>query len=178
MTADIETPYTKAEYETLNDEEKRALRNVAERLSPEAWDECDDETLSATFNVLRPCDGCLPTEEIGEQLLLDIRRKFACIYTAAVELAEEQLKEKGYREFEHFVFCLDIDPSYEDTTHVAILDLEHDKRPFCYFHDYCKAWHFEFESLKDIAEEVIRARDGVLSTFLRLTGLPPEKETP
>jgi len=67
-----------------------------------------------------------------------------------------------------FSFCLVIDPCYEKSTHVAIVDLWPDVRPFCYFHEYAKAWHFSFGSLKDIAQEVLRAEKIIISTFLRV----------
>ena len=89
----------------------------------------DDETLQSTFNILRPCDGCLHEEEIGEDLLADIRRKFACVYYAAIERAENQLKTRGLHLHDDFSFCLVIDPCYENSTHIAIVDLWADVRP-------------------------------------------------
>jgi hypothetical protein len=50
-----------------------------------------------------------------------------------------------------------------------VTDYSDIKRPFCYFQDSWKAWHFEFKSLKEIAEEVLRARDDIASKFVRLS---------
>lgn len=166
--------FTVDQYNQLTDEEKHALQKVADYLTVDGFETDDDQSLSETFNILRPGKGCLPEEEIGDDLLRDIQRKFACVYDSAVKLTEEKLTELGFHHADDFGFCLDIDPSYEDTTHVAIVDFRQDKRPFCYFHHYRKAWHFSFDTLKEIAEEVLNAREAILATFLRLN--PPSKE--
>ena len=149
--------YTEAQYKALTPEEQDILQQLATHLTGERITTADDETLQITFNILRPCEGCIPEEEIGEDLLADIRRKFACVYYTAIERAENQLKAQGLRFYDDLSFCLVIDPCYENSTHVAVVDLRPDVRPFCYFHEYAKAWHFSFASLKDIAQEVLRA---------------------
>jgi hypothetical protein len=71
-----------------------------------------------------------------------------------------------------------IRPSYADATHVAVVDFEQEKRPFCYFQEYRKAWYLHFETLQEIAQEVLQARDEIVSTFLRVSVQPktPEKD--
>ena len=91
-----------------------------------------------------------------------------CIYYSAVERAEEDLETEGLRFFDDFSFCLVTDPCYQDTTHVAVVDLRPEIRPFCYFHEYTKAWHFTFANLKDIAAEVLRAEAIIISKFRSL----------
>ena len=170
--------FTAAQYTALSDEERNAIQGVANYLEGEKLEAPDDERLSSTFNILQPCDGCVPEEEIGADILLDIRRKFACIYFSASELAEEEIRRKGLRKRHDTYFCLVVDPSYADATHVAVVDYDQEKRPFCYFQEYSKAWNLEFETLQEIAAEVLRARDEIVSTFLRVSVKPktPKKK--
>lgn len=160
--------FTAAHYATLSQLEQAVVRGVAMHLTAEPIDPPDDESLATTFNILRPCDGCIPEEEVGEDLLEDIRRKFSCVYFTAVERAAAELEAEGLRFFDDFSFCLVTDPCYQDSTHVAVVDLRPELRPFCYFHEYTKAWHFSFASLKEIATEVVRAQATIRSTFLAL----------
>jgi hypothetical protein len=168
MPEDLTDDYSAAHFRALSEEEQDSLQRAAEHLTGSRLEAIDDEILAATFNILRPTDGCLPDDEIGDDLIGDVRRKFACLYYPAVQLAEEQLAANGLRRFDDFAFCLDVDPSYEGTTHVAVVDLEHSRRPYCYFHHYAKPWHFSFENLKDIAQEVLRAKQIIVTTFLHL----------
>jgi hypothetical protein len=162
--------FTAAQYTALSDQERAAIQRVADYLVGEKL-KADGEMLSSTFNILGPCDGCVPEEEIGEDLLLDVRRKFSCIYYSASELAEEEIRRR-FREWRDFSFCLVVDPSYADATHVAVVDFDQEKRPFCYFQEYRKAWHLHFETLQEIAREVLQARGEIVSTFLRVSVQP------
>ena len=163
--------YTNAQYNSLTSEEQEVLHQVAIHRTGERITTTDDETLQSTFNILRTCEGCIPEEEIGEDLLADIRRKFSCVYYTAIERAETQLKTRGLRFYDDLSFCLVIDPCYENSTHVAVVDLRPDVRPFCYFHEYMKAWHFSFATLQDIAQEVLRTEEIIVATFQRLRKL-------
>jgi len=168
--------YTRTQFELLSQEERSAIDRVAEYLTGEKLDDAsNDEVLSSTFNILRPYGVCVPEDEVGDDLLLSVRRKFACIYYSAEQLAEDVLKRKGFQDLHDFAFCHLIDSSYEDATHVAVIDYREDERPFCYFHVYYKAWHFCFETLKKIAEEVLKVRDEIVSTFLRVSAKKPKK---
>jgi len=171
--------FTAAQYTALSDEERDAIQRVANYLIGESLEAPDDESLSSTFNILRPCHACecVPNEEVGDDLFVDIQRKFSCVYYAASELAEGEIGRKGFREWRDFAFCFVVDPSYEDATHVAVVDHDQEKRPFCYFHEYSKAWHLHFETLQEIAREVLRARDQIVSTFLRVSARPKRRQT-
>jgi len=168
MPQEPDHDYSPAHYASLTELEQAVLQAVATHLTGERLDPADAEMLELTFNILRPCDGCVPEEEVGEDLLENIRRKFTCIYYTAVERAEVGLKANGLHFFDDFSFCLVTDPCYQDTTHVAVVDLQPEIRPFCYFHEYTKAWQFSFASLKDIAAEVLRAEAIIISTFRSL----------
>src|SRR5438093_297677 len=86
--------FSSTHYASLSELEQAILRELAKHLSGEDLDPAADASLHSTFNILRPCDGCLPDEEIGDDLLSDIRRKFACVYYTAIERAENQLKAR------------------------------------------------------------------------------------
>src|SRR6266481_127499 len=168
MLQEHDHDYSPAHYATLSELEQTVLQEVATHLTGEPVDPADADGLALTFNILRPCDGCLPEEEIGEDLLEDIRRKFSCIYYTAVERVEVNLTAEGLRFYDDHSFCLVTDPCYQDSTHVAVVDLRPEIRPFCYFHEYTKAWHFSFASLKEITQEVRRTERIILATFRRL----------
>ena len=168
MTDTAEPIYTENQYNRLTPKEQEILQQVATHLTGESITPPDDETLQITFNILRPCDGCIPEEDVGEDLLADIRRKFACVYYTATERAESQLQARGLRFYDDLRFCLVIDADYQDSTHVAVVDLRPEVRPFCYFHEYAKAWHFSFATLKEITLEVRRTERIILATFRRL----------
>jgi hypothetical protein len=181
MPEEPDHDYSSEHYATLSEMERVALQAVATHLTGERLDPTDAVMLELTFNILRPCDGCVPEEEIGEDLLEDIRRKFTCIYYTAVERVEADLKAEGLHFFDDFSFCLVTDPCYQDSTHVAVVDLQTEIRPFCYFHEYTKAWHFSFANLQDIATEVLRAQSTILATFHRLNpalGVEPKPAAP
>ena len=123
-----------------------------------------DEEITGTFNLLKPCRGCVPSEEVGEDLLHTIRQKFAAVYQVGTELAEAELKEKN---IEGFKFCLVVDPSYEDTTHVAIVDYD---KPICYLHEWTKAWHLGFVTLSDLADAVLVVKKILVEKVSRCSG--------
>src|SRR5258708_5111363 len=157
MSEELDCDYSATHYASLSELECAVLQRVAMHLTGERIDKPDDDVLATSFNILRPCEGCLPDDEIGEDLLSDIRRKFSCIYYPAIERVEDALRAEGLRFYDDFSFCLVIDPDYEDSTHVAVVDLRPEVRPFCYFHEYAKAWHVSFATLKEIADEVLCA---------------------
>jgi hypothetical protein len=94
-------------------------------------------------------EGCVPQEEVDGDLLAPVRRKFAAVYQTAMELAEAELRKQGLKERQHFNFCLVIEPSYEDTTHVAVVDYD---KPICYLHEWSKAWNLQFANLAELAD--------------------------
>src|SRR5713226_8944053 len=114
---------------------------------------------------MKETEGCVPQEEIDENLLALIRRKFAAIYQTAMEMAEAELKTKGLKERQHFNFCLVIEPSCEDTTHVAVVDYD---KPVCYLHECSKAWHFQFANLAELAKAVLTAKTALVKKSMEV----------
>ena len=152
-TQEKEHVYTVEQYSNLNEEQKAALALVAEDLSADMYLEepITDKQLSHAFGILAPTDGCVPTRYVGDDILLSIRAKFACIFHAACEIIERRWRQAGR---ENHLLVVVIDPSYEDATHVAVCDYKSPGR--CYFQGYYKAWSYTFESLSEIADEVLR----------------------
>ena len=150
IESETEYPFTAEQLKALTEPQRQAIEAVAEYLTGDTLTANQtDEEITGTFNLLKPCKGCVPSEEAGKDLLNTIRKKFGAVYQVGMELAEEELKE---RNFTHFKFCLVTDPSYEDTTHIAIVDYE---KPICYLHEWTKAWHLGFQTLGDLADAVL-----------------------
>jgi hypothetical protein len=163
MQTNTDYPFTKEEFVLLTEEQKSIIDAVAEFLTGSNLsqiEDLDNESFSEYFALLKPCDGCVPWDQIGDDLHVTIRKKFKAIYEVATELAEKELHQKGLKQLEDFNFCLLIQPDYEDCTHVAILDY---KRPVCYLHEWTKAWNFHFDSFVKIAGEVIRIKHLLVS---------------
>ena len=150
IESETEYPFTAEQLKALTEPQRQAIEAVAEYLTGDTLTANQtDEEITGTFNLLKPCKGCVPSEEAGKDLLNTIRKKFGAVYQVGMELAEEELKE---RNFTHFKFCLVTDPSYEDTTHIAIMDYE---KSICYRHEWTKAWHLGFQTLGDLADAVL-----------------------
>ena len=165
MTGTIEYPFTAAQFNALTEEERRAVLAVAEYLTSSMID-ISDEQLSEALNLMKPCEGCVPCEEVDDNLLNAVRRKFAAVYQTALELAEAELKQRGFEARKQFNFSLVIDSSYEHLTRTAIVD--HD-RPICYLHEWSKAWHFQFADLAELARPVISAKVALVNKVTELT---------
>ena len=105
----------------------------------------------------------MPSEEAGEDLLNTIRNKVGAVYQVGVELAEAELKGKNIIDFK---FCMVVDPSYEDTTHVAILDYD---KPICYLHEWTKAWHLGFATLAELADAFLVVKRSLVEKVTKPT---------
>jgi hypothetical protein len=150
-------PFTAEQLKALTEPQRQAIEAVAEYLTGNAFPAIQtDEEITGTFNLLKTCNGCVPWEEGGEDLLNTIRKKFGAVYQVGMELAEAELKE---RNFSNFKFCLVIDPSYEDTTHVVILDYD---KPMYYLHEWSKAWHLGFATLAALADAVLAVKKSLV----------------
>ena len=158
MKTENQYPFTVEQFKALTDEQRQAIEAVAEYLTGNTMTAATptDGDLSSTFNLLKACRGCVPSEEAGEDLLNTIRKKFGAVYQVGMELAEKELKAKKITDFS---FCYVADPSYEDATHIAVLDYN---KPICYLHEWTKAWHLNFSSLSDLAEAVLKVKKALV----------------
>jgi hypothetical protein len=146
--------FTADQYTQLNPKHRQAIKAVAEFLTGNSLEPgtLNNETISETFNLLKACDQCVPDEELGDDLLSAIRKKFGAVYQVGLELAQAELQE---RKIAAFNFCYLAEPSFEDTTHIAILDYD---RPVCYLHECVKAWHLGFTTLAELADAVLQVK--------------------
>ena len=135
-----EFPYTRQQWQALNPERRQIIRAVADYLSGE---KLPDDPSNETLNLLRPCTGCVPEEEIDE-LTGTIRKKFTAIYWTGLELASRELQRFGHQPGQDYNLSLVIDPDHEDFTMVVVVDAD---RGNWYLHEGHKAWHFNFDTL-------------------------------
>lgn len=159
------SPFTRKQYDLLTEEQRTVLDPVAEYLKGETLTRLvnpTDEELSEIFNLLKVSCGCVPEEEIGDQVSSAIRKKFSAVYQTALTLAEAELRERKLKPLKDYNFCLVVEP--EDVTHIVIID---STRPLCYLHEERKAWHFHFETLSALAEEVLRVKKHLVEQFLQ-----------
>jgi hypothetical protein len=155
-TIDIESPYTQQQWQVLDPERQQVIGSVAEYLSGEKLpQEPTDEALSEALNLLRPCKGCVPEEEIDD-LAKSIRKKFAAIYWTGTELAIQELHRRGHQSGQEFTLYLVIDPDPDDYTYVTVVDPDKGR---CFLHEGHKPWHFHFDSLAEIADAVLSVRN-------------------
>jgi hypothetical protein len=59
-----------------------------------------------------------------------------------------------------------VDPSYEDTTHVVILDYD---KPICYLHEWTKAWHLSFATLAELVDAVLVVKKSLVEKVTKST---------
>jgi hypothetical protein len=110
MKNDTEYPFTAVQFNALSEEERQAALAIADYLTGSKVD-ISDEARSETLNLMKPTEGCVPEDEVDEDPVGPIRRKFAAVYRTAIELAEAELQQKGFKKQEQFNFCLVIDAS-------------------------------------------------------------------
>jgi len=159
MKTKTKCAFTRKQYDGLTGEQKQAVEAVAEYLNAGSFAneaELSTDEIASTFNLLKASHGCVPVEEAGEELDQTIRRKFGALFQVGMELAEAELAKAGKKERKDFKFCMVVDPSYEDATHVVIVDYD---KPICYLHEWSKAWHVGFANLGELADEVLRIKD-------------------
>ncbi len=160
----IEYPFTADQYKALTPERRLAIEAVAEYLTGSGVPtgaNCTDGEITWTFNLLKPCEGPVPPEEVDGDLLNVIRKKFGAVYEVGLELAEAELKQKSYSDFS---FCMVVDPSYEDATHVAIVDYH---KPICHLHEWIKPWDLSFESLAELADAVLSVKNRLVEKITK-----------
>ena len=151
-----ECPYTAQQWLDLDPDRQSVIRAVAEYLSAQKLPEHPTaEDLSVALNLLRPCPGCVPEEEIDDSLAPAIRRKFAAIYWTGLQLASQELQRRGHQPGQDYNLSLVIDPDHEDFTMVTVVDAD---KFHCFLHEGHKAWHFHFDTLADLADAVLSVR--------------------
>jgi hypothetical protein len=166
--------YTIEEMDALTTDQRAALRGIADHRGIDLDSEdtpLGEETIQEAFRLFQPCEGCIPEDEIGDDVCLSVREKFACVYGAALEIAEADLRNEGYFADCHLGLRLVIDASYEDQTTVAVVDWSPEQRPFCYLQESHKAWRYSFETLSALADEVLAIHNRLMENVRRLIPL-------
>jgi hypothetical protein len=156
IEAQTEYPFTADQYKTLVPEQRQAIEAVADYLTGSGVPtgaNFTDEEITSTYNLLKPCEGCVPPEEVEGDLLTVIRKKFGAVYEVGLELAEAELKQQNITDFS---FCMVVDPSYEDATHVANVDYH---KPICHLHEWIKPWNLSFDSVAKLADAILSVKD-------------------
>jgi hypothetical protein len=120
----------------------------------------------------------VPEDEIDGEALSAIHHKFSAILYPATELAAEILRAEGYWPDSTLDFWVVIDPSYDCQSRLAVLDWDPGERPYCYFYEDHKAWWYQFETLADLADEVLRIRDVLINRVRALVPPPVQEKAP
>ena len=63
-----------------------------------------------------------------------------------------------------FSLCMVVDPSYEDATHVAIVDYH---KPICHLHEWIKPWNLSFDSLANLADTVLCVKNRLVERITK-----------
>ena len=167
MKTESEYPFTASQFDALAKDEREAVLAVAKYLTDSTVEVCD-EHLSEALNLMKESEGCVPSEETGDDLLATVRRKFAAVYQVAAELAAGELKKRKIEGLKGFNFCLVIEASYEDATHVVIVDYD---KPICYLHEWSKSWHVGFENLAALARAVLSTKAALVEKIQELSSV-------
>ncbi|MCX6908355.1 MAG: hypothetical protein NTY01_09975 [Verrucomicrobia bacterium] len=154
-------PFTVGQLNALNREQREAVEAVVEYLSDfPLSDDPTDEEISTSLNLLKTCESNIPPEEFDGDILETIRRKFSAVFCVGVELADQELTQRGFSQFGQFSFCPVIEPCFDDASHVVIVDYN---LPVCYLHEWHKAWCFHFSNLEELAEAVLNVKNRLVA---------------
>ena len=110
-------------------------------------------------------DGCVPDEELGDELLASIQKKFRPLLSTACSMAEVMWAIRFPALKDQFKPVYYVDPSYEDTTACVVVDIH---RPVCYLHTWAKAWNFQFKVMAELTTEVVDWITGMLEIAERV----------
>jgi hypothetical protein len=166
IESQTEYPFTVDQYKALTPEQQKVLEAVADYLTGSGVPTkatFTDEGITWTYNLLKPCEGPVPPEEVDGDLLTVIRKKFGAVYEVGLDMAEAELKRQNITDFS---FCMVVDPSYDDATHVAIVDYH---KPICHLHEWIKPWNLSFDSLAKLADAVLAVKNRLVEKVTKPT---------
>lgn len=158
-------PLTVEQALALNKGQQKAVALVVDHLcGEENFFSCSREEMegivSDSLDLL--CEGgggCVPNDGYREGLEGNIRKKFVSVYWAATELAGKELGT------DYGTFCILCDVSTDDATYVAVISY---RKPHCYYQEYCKAWRFNFSSMRDLTDSVLQVKAKIVETYREL----------
>lgn len=165
----VKNQFTLAEHKSLLKEEQNAIQKVATFLLEHQIDTAEapmnDETLSELHWVYGP----KPEPPRGS---FDLRHRCQSFYFSATVLAEEKLNYGAFNNWvPMFNLVIDVD---DDRAYIVVVDYR-EEQPFCYLKAYVKSWSFGFKTLKELARQVLEARDTMVGMFLKLTDQQSQK---
>jgi hypothetical protein len=130
------------------------------------FEDLTTEDLNLHLNLWRPCEGCVPDSEIGDELLASITNKFRFPLEVACDMAEILHKETISRGKKTMFQPVPIvEPSHEDSTYYAIIDWD---RHIKYLFGYDKAWCFKWHSLTAFANWILACTLRTVQVFRAL----------
>ena len=159
-----EYPFTADQFKALAPDRREVIEAVADYLAGSgvpSGEDLDDEEITWTFNLLKPCEGAVPPEEGEGDLLAVIRKKFGAVYEVALKMAEAELKQQNYSDFN---FCLLVDPCCQDATHVVVVD--HHKA-ICHLHEVINPCDLSFDSLAKLADAVLGVKNRLVERITK-----------
>lgn len=174
--------FTTEQLKHLTPEQRQAIEAVVEALEGAGQivlDDIDDEHLNEVLDLLSSESnpgGCVP-DAYCEDVAMGIIKKFQGLYGAAKNLAmlrwAASPKSDSLPWMSNplpWIWC-DVQPSYEDCTHVVIYDDEH-----VYHSDYRKAWNLWFGTLGELADEVVGIAAGIEAKYRKFHHIPAKEQ--
>ena len=126
MTPNNQPPYTRQQWNVLNEEEQQAVDAVCAYLHGgplPRGEELTDSFISTSLRLLQPTDEAyVPDEENEGDITQAIQKKFHAIYHAGITLSETSLNRQGKKPTQDFNFLLIVETDIHDTTHVVVVD--------------------------------------------------------
>ena len=163
-TMNPNTPYTRQQWNALNEEEQQSIDAVSVYLhgvSLPRDEQLTDSAISTSLRLLQPADEAyIPDEENEGDITQAIQKKFHALYHAGITLAEISLNRQGKKPAQDFNFLVVVETGIHDTTHVVVVDWDSPSR---YLHEWTDAMDFQFADLKAIAAKVLAVRNTLVN---------------
>lgn len=164
MNPETKPPYTRQQWNALNEEEQQAVDAVSVYLHGgplPRGEQLTDSAISSSLRLLQPADEAyIPDEENDGDITHAIQKKFHALYHAGITLAETSLNRQGKKPAQDFNFLLVVETDIHDTTHVVITDWD---SPCRYLHEWTDAMDFQFADLNAIAAKVLAVRNTLVN---------------
>lgn len=167
--------FTWKAYDKLSAPQARLLRILYEELSgqtfprkkPSTPDELEykEDDVDGVLDLYADGDGCVPSHHVDDDVWIPILKKFRGPVDVAIDLVERELVDT--KRGQQYTLRRVIQPSYEDECKVVVMDWR-DGYPFVYFTLSVKAWHYNFDNLAELADEIETIRKRILAAFLHL----------
>lgn len=167
--------FTWAEFDKLSAPQAHLLNLLYEELSGERFprrkltdvEQCEEleDEIDGVLDLYMDGEGCVPAHHVDDDVFIPILKKFRGPVDVAIDLVETELIRLRCGD-KHTLRRI-IQPSHEDECKVVVIDWR-DGYPFVYFEHSSKAWHYCFENLAELAEEMETIRAWILRTYTYL----------